>query len=169
MTNSLSDSIKSSLTMPQVAEFYGYTPNRGHFIRCPFHGTGNERTPSLHIKDRSFRCYSCGASGTVIDFAMLLYGIPFETACVRLNSDFHLGLSTDKPDPQEAARLAEARKRAAEAKARQEWLELTQEEQWWEIFEVWDWLKKNYKTVPDGAMWLGKLDEWLDENNYWWK
>ncbi len=100
---------------------------------------------------------------------MLLYGIPFETACVRLNSDFHLGLSTEKPDPQEAARLREARQRAAETKARQEWLELTQEELWWEIYAVWDWLKKNYKTVPDGAMWLGKLDEWLDENNYWWK
>lgn len=114
------DAVKLALTMPKVAETYGYPPNRAGFIRCPFHGGGAERTPSLKLYDGQggFYCYSCHASGTVIDFAMQLFDIPFPEAVKRLNADFRLGLSLDRPNRAELSRVLQGRK--AEARRREE-------------------------------------------------
>jgi DNA primase len=35
---------------------------------CPFHGGGQERTPSLHVYADHFHCYGCQAHGDVIDW-----------------------------------------------------------------------------------------------------
>lgn len=114
------DAVKLALTVPKVAETYGYPPNRAGFIRCPFHGGGAERTPSLKLYDGQggFYCYSCHASGTVIDFAMQLFDIPFPEAVKRLNADFRLGLSLDRPNRAEMSRVL--RERKAEARRREE-------------------------------------------------
>lgn len=114
------DVVKLALTAGKVAEMYGYTPNRAGFIRCPFHGGGRERTPSLKLYDgqKGFYCYSCHASGTVIDFTMKLFDIPFFEAVKKLNADFSLGLSLDKPNRIEASRILQERQE--EAKRREE-------------------------------------------------
>lgn len=114
------DAVKFALTMPEVAEMYGYPPNRAGFIRCPFHGGGAERTPSLKLYDGQggFYCYSCHASGTVIDFAMQLFDIPFPEAVKRLNADFSLGLSLEKPNRAKMSRLLQERQ--SEARGREE-------------------------------------------------
>ena len=101
--------IKQRLSMGDVARHYGFTPNGGGFIACPLH---REKTPSLKIYEepgRGFHCYGCGKGGSVIDFTMELFGLPFAAAVVRLNADFRLGLCNDHPDPRELRRLAEER------------------------------------------------------------
>jgi len=47
-------------------------------IRCPFHGDGQERTPSLHVwsdPEDGWFCFGCERGGTIIDFGSELYGI----------------------------------------------------------------------------------------------
>lgn len=88
------DGIKQSLTMQEIACFYGFKPNRQNYIRCPFH---SEKTASLRLYDKSFYCFGCGTGGDLIKFVQLLFNINFAQALLRLNSDFRLGLSDKKP------------------------------------------------------------------------
>src|SRR5437763_17006956 len=50
---------------------------------CPFHEDTN---PSFSVSEDKglFNCFSCGASGDVIDFTMKVEGIAFKDACARL-------------------------------------------------------------------------------------
>lgn len=118
--NSAADAVKLALTAKKVAEMYGYTPNQAGFIRCPFHGGGRERTPSCKLYDgqKGFYCYSCHAAGTVIDFTMKLFDVPFLEAVKKLNADFSLGLSLEKPNRAEMSRVLQERQ--AEARRREE-------------------------------------------------
>lgn len=55
-----------------------------HKLRCPFkaHADGNERTASMYLcsHENSFKCFGCNHSGGVINFTMLLLGMPlYET------------------------------------------------------------------------------------------
>jgi DNA primase len=89
-----SEQLKETLSMLDVAQRYGFTPNRGGFIRCPFHA---DKTASLKIYKESgkgWHCFGCGKGGTVIDFAMQLFDLDFKAACERLCSDFSLGIAT---------------------------------------------------------------------------
>ena len=114
----IAEEIKRRLSMDEVVRRYGLEPNRAGFICCPFH---REKTPSLKVYSepgRGFNCYGCGAGGSVIDFVMKLFNIPFSAAVVRLNADFRLGLCNDRPAPREVEKLkAErlAKENAAEA------------------------------------------------------
>jgi hypothetical protein len=47
-----------------------------HWIRCPFHGGGSERTPSLQIYpgDRGWFCHSCRTGGDAVTFVVELKG-----------------------------------------------------------------------------------------------
>lgn len=134
--SNLAAAIKEALTMEQVARFYGFDPNRSGFLRCPFH-TG-DKTASLKIYSGGggWHCFGCGKGGSVIDFAMELFGINFQQACLRLNNDFRLGLSNAEPD-KKAFSEAMRRRREEQKKAEQEDAEilaLSQEhEYWWEV------------------------------------
>lgn len=110
--------IKSALTMRRVAEGYGFTINRSGFIHCPFHQGDNTGSLKIYPENRGFCCFGCGASGSVIDFTMRLFDIPFKEAIKKLNSDFSLGLSLDRPNRAELSRLM--RQRQAEARRREE-------------------------------------------------
>lgn len=80
--------------MRAAAERYGLYIARGGYISCPFHA---EKTPSLKLYDtpgRGFYCFGCGAGGSVIDFAMQLFGLDFRAATVRLASDFGITVDT---------------------------------------------------------------------------
>lgn len=88
------DGIKQSLTMQEIACFYGFKPNRQNYIPCPFHA---EKTASLKLYDDSFYCFGCGTGGDLIKFVQLYFNISFAQALVRINSDFRLGLSNKKP------------------------------------------------------------------------
>ena len=100
-----------------AAEHYGFTPNRTGYICCPFHG---EKTASLKLYDGDggFCCFGCGAKGSVIDFTMQLFDINFRQAVLRLDMDFSLGLTGEKPDYTAHSRILE--KRQKEQRYRQE-------------------------------------------------
>lgn len=103
--NRTADTIKQSLSMWEVAERYGFEPDRAGFIRCPFH-TG-DRTASLKIyreRGRGWHCFGCGAGGSVIDFAMKLFDCGFAEAARRLSDDFQLGLYNQTYREKKAAR-----------------------------------------------------------------
>ena len=87
--------VKSRVTIRQVVEFYGFTPNRQHMISCPFH---SEKTPSLRIYDdtNSFYCFgSCKTGGDSIEFVSELFKLTPYKAALKLNSD--LGLNIRPP------------------------------------------------------------------------
>ena len=83
--------ITESVTMNDVFEKYGFTPNRSGFIICPFHA---EKTPSLssYRNGLKWKCFGCGEGGNVIDFVEKLCNLPFMGAVAKLNCDFGLGL-----------------------------------------------------------------------------
>jgi DNA primase len=55
----------------------GQEVGRDSKVRCPWHGGGQERTPSLHCfpGDNGWYCFGCGKGGSIIDLAAMLYGI----------------------------------------------------------------------------------------------
>lgn len=66
------DDLKAQEYVPALT---GEEPRFG-FVRCPFHGNGEERTPSLKLyPDGHWSCHACRLGGTVIDFGAALYGI----------------------------------------------------------------------------------------------
>ena len=79
--------IRQQLTMREVAELYGFTPDRNGFIKCPFH-SDNHGSLKLYPEDRGWHCFGCNAGGSVIDFVMKLFDLTFQQAVLRLDSDF---------------------------------------------------------------------------------
>ena len=64
--------IKDTVSMRDVAGMLGFTPGRGGFMVCPFHG---DHDASLKIYDTKgghsgWHCFGCGRGGSVIDFVM---------------------------------------------------------------------------------------------------
>ena len=55
---------------------------RNYFAQCPFHGNGNERTPSLSVsRERQiFNCFACGTGGNVFSFIMKYEDVTFVEA-----------------------------------------------------------------------------------------
>lgn len=96
--------VKELLDSQKVIEYYGYKANRAGFISCPFH---KEKTASFKVYSgsRGWHCFGCSQSGSIIDFVMKLFGINYSQAIIRLNYDFNLGLSSNKPDPKHQREL----------------------------------------------------------------
>ena len=121
--------VKDAVTLPDAAALYGCPPNRAGFIRCPFHGGGNEKTPSCHLTERFFKCFACQEGGDVIKFTARLFDLKPLDAVKRLNTDFSLGLSLDRhkatPEELEAAKrrreVRDAARRFENWRARAEW------------------------------------------------
>lgn len=68
-----------------VPELTGRPLDRRGYARCPFHGDGQERTPSLLAGGRDpslWHCFGCGAGGSVYDLAARLagYALPLRGA-----------------------------------------------------------------------------------------
>ena len=113
--------IRQALDMPAVAAFYGHKPNRSGFICCPIH---HEKTPSLKLYPKRWKCFGCGEGGDAITFVMKVLNITsFRDAVARLSQDFGLGITTRKADPLLLARIAARKAReAAEAERHQQHL-----------------------------------------------
>ena len=104
--------IKQALPMAAVAAHYGFEVNRAGDMRCPFH---NDERPSLHCYPgtRGWYCFVCGTGGDVVDFVAKLYHIAVRQAAVRLDNDFHLGLTAERPGPVSSAVLQGCRRERA--------------------------------------------------------
>jgi RepB DNA-primase from phage plasmid/CHC2 zinc finger len=68
------DPLRSVGTDEYVRRLTGLEPNARHKIRCPFHGNGAERTPSLHLYDNAtWTCFACKKGGDIYNFAAWLW------------------------------------------------------------------------------------------------
>lgn len=81
--------IRDSVSAQEIAARYGYQPNRGGYIPCPFH---SEKTASLKLHKSGWYCYGCGKGGSVIDFVMLHESYTFQQAVKAIDENMHLGL-----------------------------------------------------------------------------
>lgn len=79
------ETIKTAVTVPQVARYYGLEPQHNGMCRCPFH---DDRTPSLKLNETYFYCFGCGATGDGIDLVVRLFDISKYDAAQKLAADF---------------------------------------------------------------------------------
>lgn len=157
MGSDIARQIVDSVKLRDVMEYYGVRFNQRGFAKCPFHA---EKTASLSIKNEHYKCFGCGAYGSVIDFVMNLYGIKFNQAIVRLDTDFHLGLIGRKPTRAEQMQCME-NKRIERAYRR--W----QAELQCEYLTLCEVRSVLYRRLLNGEKWLedmiNKLDMILDD------
>lgn len=113
------EAVKERVPVTEAARFYGYEPNRAHFVRCPFHG---EKTASMRLWPDHWFCFGCGEGGTVIDFTAKLFGLTPRESVRKLDCDFHLCLPLDRPasaqERRKAAREQEHRHYVSDAEKR---------------------------------------------------
>lgn len=167
----LASQIKERLTAQEVVEFYGFHPDRSGFIKCPFHQGDRHASLKVYSGNKTgWHCFGCGASGTVIDFVMHLYDLNFRQACVRINSDFSLGLTGEQPSRAERSALLQARRREAEARKafEQEYQKKAAEHRyWWEVMKYFAPEPGDQVLHPLYAEALRRqpiLEYWLDEH-----
>lgn len=141
------DEIKRRVTARELFQFYGFEINRGGFCKSPF--SSNDKTPSLKVYDggRGWHDFSSGNGGSVIDFVMQYFGLNFQDAIAKINTDFSLGLpigeKLDRRKQLEMNRQAFMRKRAVDAeRAEQERLDNA----YWAAFDEWKRLDDNRRN-----------------------
>ena len=82
------DNIRSRVTISDVMQNYAFIENRGgsKWVKCPFHGGGNERTPSCKLDDTrgTFYCFGCHESGDIFSLVMKKEGVDFSSAVEML-------------------------------------------------------------------------------------
>lgn len=166
MRNDIFSQIKDSLIMKEVAEHYGFEVKRGLML-CPFH---NDSHPSMTVYpgSRGWHCFVCGEGGSVIDFVSKLFSINARQAAIRLDNDFHLGLSAERPSQAEAAKWKreKAKKRTEQDVRRAEYMAKLHE----------SYLIRHMRKPPQDSPLMGTyaaligrleyLDYWLD-NTEW--
>lgn len=132
------ETIKARVSTRDVAILYGYQPDRGGYIGCPFHG---EKTPSLKLHKSGWYCYGCGQGGSVIDFVMRHDGCAFREAVTALDKHFSLGLLDGPKNLSQMMREKAQRDRFE--KDRAEVLRIVQEQMdqadaeydaWWSVY-----------------------------------
>ena len=84
--------VKAAVTVRQAAEHYRLQVSRNGMTCCHFH---DDRHPSMKLNRDYFYCFSCGATGDVIDFVARLFGLSSYEAAKKLAYDF--GIDPDKP------------------------------------------------------------------------
>lgn len=162
---------KARLTMQDVAQHYGFTPNRAGFIKCPFHA--GDRTASMKIYPgrRGFHCFACNCGGSVIDFAARLFNLSPLGAVRQLDRDFSLGLPIDRQQtPQERAEAARA------AAKRQELSDTAEEYEAWRgamldkltiVFRTAYLALKDYQCLDDLTEAEALAVQWQTIVEYW--
>lgn len=134
--------IKSRVSMPEMMGRYGFELDRSGFCKCPLH---SEKSGSFkaYSGSRGFYCFGCGAHGSVIDFVMQYFGLTFQDAISKINSDFSLGFPIGERISLRQRREMERRQRERQEERNREQMERERlEGEYWEAFDVW----KKYDT-----------------------
>ena len=84
--------VKQKISVSDAAEHYGLQVSRNGMTCCPFH---DDQYPSMKLNERYFYCFSCGATGDVIDLVARLFDLSSYEAAQKLAQDF--GIDPDKP------------------------------------------------------------------------
>ena len=78
------ESIKNKIRISDVMENYAHIETKGgsKWVKCPFHGGGNEKTASCKIDDDrgTFYCFGCHESGDIFSLVMKKEGLDFSSA-----------------------------------------------------------------------------------------
>lgn len=131
--------IKDQLTMQDILLHYGYETNRTGFVCCPFH---NEKTPSMRIYERDYYCFGCQEHGDIITFIQRLFGLSFQKALRKIDTDFGLNLYGDHSF--EELRMSHYQKQALQAKRERDKREKQKaDDEYWEAFDEWKRLDDN--------------------------
>ena len=161
MKNNLAEEVTSRLKLRDVMEFYGIHFNSRGFAKCPFH---TEKTASLSIKREHYKCFGCNAYGGTIDFVMNYFGLKFMPAIMKLNSDFNLGVTGNKPTFRDRQFAAENRRIEIAEKS----LKMEQRHHYngLAVFhrEIYKRLCVGENDTELMALQIG-LEAWLDDNN----
>ena len=88
----MKDEILRRVSMQEVLDKYGIE-TRNAMFKCPFHG--EDRHPSAKAYEKSFYCFACNKSDTLIGFTMDLFNLSFKEAMQKINLDFNLGLDSN--------------------------------------------------------------------------
>lgn len=109
--------VNDSLSMPEVARHFGYTPNRSNFIKSPFQ---EERTASCKLYSNSFYDFSSNIGGDIIRFAAAVLDVNNWEACGYLIEAFSLpfSLSGSADNREQIRRREQERKRQREKEQR---------------------------------------------------
>lgn len=107
--------LKNSISMHDLAVRLGLEPDRGGFVRCPFHG---ERTASLKLYSGTggWHCFGCGLYGDQIDFLSRYYRINFKAAVEELSR--MTGVVVDMTPPRRAPRTFVYRRQAEQLRTK---------------------------------------------------
>lgn len=112
--------IKSAVSMRDVLSHFGIDPGRGGRIPCPIH---HGKDKNFSFRDKSFKCYVCGAAGTVLDFVMTYCGTDLSGAEQIINDQFGLNLpigrQPSREEQSELERKARLRRMERERKERE--------------------------------------------------
>ncbi len=131
----LFEEIRRQVPVREAVVQYGFEPDRQGRICCPFHADSH---PSLQLYSggKGWWCYVCDTGGSVIDFVVKLFSLSPREAALKLNADFSLGLTGERPRTLERQARNHSRllreKRAMEFRReyesrQQEFVELRQE------------------------------------------
>jgi len=89
-----------------VVEDYIRLEKRGgrYWGRCPFHGGGQERTPSFTVDtdQKLYYCFGCSKGGRIIDFVMEMDKISYPDAIKNLARKFGIEIVYEKGGEEEA-------------------------------------------------------------------
>ena len=101
------DEIKSTYSMRDIVERYGFHPNKAGFIPCPFH---KERTASMKIFKDSYCCFGeCGETGDIFTFVQKMDNCDFKTAFYSLGGTYQKPTTSSKIAVYKAKKAKETR------------------------------------------------------------
>ncbi len=83
--HSIFNTVKSAVSVPAAAAFYGIPVNHSGMARCLFH---RDRHPSMKLYPDHYFCFSCHAHGDVVSLAAEIFGLSPLEAAKRLSEDF---------------------------------------------------------------------------------
>ncbi len=89
--------IKNRISIKDLMSEYAYVEARGsnkYWAKCPFHGGGNERTPScmLNLELGRYYCFGCHEAGDIFTLVMKKEGLDFTGAVEYLARKAHVEL-----------------------------------------------------------------------------
>lgn len=162
--NITAEKITERLTIPEVLKGYGLPTNSRKRIPCPIH---NGEDNNFCYTDQVYHCWTCGASGNLINLVMELHGITFTQALINLDCDFSLGIAGRKPTIRERREMALNKRIANIAEA----LKADLSDYYSKVANIHRWLFKMRQTASLDESEARILDDyissacgWLDDN-----
>lgn len=113
------DYIKKAITTRAFAQHLGLHVDRNGGMLCPFHGDKNKSLRVYADPTRGWYCFGCNRGGSVIDFAMEYYGVPYKESLQMLAAEFGLDINQCATPQARALARVELKKRRKEEQQRQ--------------------------------------------------